>query len=275
MNKILLIKLVFISLLSLSKAAIAVDTLCTVSNGVVTYPDGESCVVEPDYYSVTLYELMLCTTEPAAPTTTSTMDLSTCQGVWSSTAGSSVVIQNGVSSPLAGVVTRPLNGSYSYGYARLDKDFILKGSLKFDKSVTADSGEGSGIYCATKTTISAPGVTNPVSTITCGPTLQTAGTLTSPLVAMDDSPYSAIGSDTNLNAYIVDSSRQLSTDVNDASQIVGIQTFTTPIVVSDSSTNMNVSFAVTKGLSIDDWANNTAGTASFMRGPFSVRITVE
>ena len=49
MNKIFLIKLVFISLLSLSKVAIAVDTLCTVSNGVVTSVD--SCLDESTMYA--------------------------------------------------------------------------------------------------------------------------------------------------------------------------------------------------------------------------------
>ena len=114
-----------------------------------------------------------------------------------------------------------------------------------------------------------------MSTIKCGSTLQTAGALTSPLLAMGESPYLATGTDRNLNAYIVDSSQQLSTSTSDAAQLIGVQSFTTPVVITDSSTNMDVSFEVSKGLSIDDWANNTAGNASFVRGPFSMSITVQ
>jgi hypothetical protein len=267
MKKNVLVLLV--ALFGFNGVVISADVSCTVTNGVVTFPDNDTCVVEPDYYSITLYELMLCTAEPVAPTATSTMDLSMCQSVWNNEAGSSVVVQQGVNSPLVGVITRPLNGSYLYGYARLDKDFVIKGSLKFNKSIVADSGDGSGIYCATKTT------TSLVSTIVCGSTPQTAGTLTSPLVAMGDSPYLAIGTDRNLNAYIVDSSRQLSTSTSDAAQLIGVQAFTTPVVIKDSSVNMDVSFEVSKGLSIDDWANNTAGNASFVRGPFSMSIAVQ
>jgi hypothetical protein len=272
MNKSILF--VLLSLLITSKVSLAADTLCTVNNGIVTFPAGDACVVEPDYYSVVLYELRLCTAMPVAPTTTSSMNLSACQLVFKTRLGERVVIKNRISSPLWGYIKRPSNGSYSYGYVRLNKDFALRASLKFDQSVIADSGDGSGVYCATKFTTSAPGVTSPVATIKCGSAPQTAGTLTSPLVAMDTSPYSAIGSDTNLIAYLVDSSRQLATGISDVSQVVVVQTFTTPVVISDSSKNMDVSFAVTKGLSIDDGANDTAGTASFMRGPLSVKMTV-
>ncbi len=247
------------------------NTLCTISNDVVTLPGNNSdCVVTPDLYQVKLYELMLCTDAPTAPTTSLVMDSSMCESVWTNTAGSLITVQNGVTSPLDGVISRPLNNSYSYGYARLSKNFTLQSSIKFNASANGDIS-GSGVYCSTK---AGTGDANDANSTTCDSSAISAGSLISPLGDLStDGNWSASGGDVNLTAYLVDTSQKLASDVNDVSLLIGIQRFTAPIIITDDSKEIDVSFNVSKGLSVNESGGN--GTVSFNRGPFSVKISVK
>lgn len=250
------------------------NDLCTITNGEVIIPNSDGhCTVEPDLYQVKIYEMMMCTSAPGAPTTATVMDLSMCESVWTSADGELVTVQNGVTTPLGGTSIKPSNNSYSHGYVRLSKDFTLKSSIKFSSSKDGDRG-GSGVYCATE---EGTGDSNDANSTTCGASLITAGSLISPLTDMGSGNNGFGATDANeglgITAYLVDTSKQLASDVNDVDMLVGIQEFSTPIVVNNDSTKMTTSFNVSQGMSINHFSGSNV--VNFNRGPFAVRISVQ
>ena len=62
--------------------------------GVITYQGNENaigdCAFAPDEYTVTIYEMGLCTSDPTAPTTSSAYALDTCSTVINSASGQTI-----------------------------------------------------------------------------------------------------------------------------------------------------------------------------------------
>ena len=90
---------------------------CTITSGVVTAPDNDSCAIQPSTYGITLYDKYLCTAEITGPTTSSNADLSNCVRTFESSSGSVVRITSTSDQATFsdGTFTRPPPGVYTHG----------------------------------------------------------------------------------------------------------------------------------------------------------------
>ena len=248
----------------------AAELTCT-NGDVSVLGDGDYCMTEPDYYAVTIYEMGVCTSNPTGPTTTSTFDTSTCEVVFQSTAGSLVEVQNGVTSPLSGTITRPPNGTYTYGYIRLNNTFLIKGSVDF----------GSGHAVITNRYCTSPTATTDNETGANGSCSATSGA-TQGLVSTEltdfsggDSSNTTSASVGDLTAYLLDTNQFLadSTETTQAGAegILGFQQFTSSIVLTDDTASMNAALTVSQGMTV---SVNGANIVGFDSGPFQVVLTV-
>jgi len=275
--------LIFVLSLLLSSQAFAV---CTETSNVMTFPSGSSCNAEPDYYAVTIYEMGLCSTAPTAPTSSTAMGETSCTIVYQNASGQLVSVQNGVTGSLANnqLTVTPANGSYTHGYMRMSNDILVKVNQEFTASLSGDDTSTSGVYCATKSVTYKNDGTSGTQTSVCNSTAPTAGTLTSRMVDFSGASASgcfAVDASTcggaltvtggTLSAYLLDSSEFLATSTASVSNLLGIQAFTTPVVITEESTGMDVAFKVSEGMTVSD---NGGGGVQFDSGPFSVIITI-
>lgn len=121
---------------------------CTYVNGEVT--DTGTCKIPAEKLVIKMYKLGVCTSLPSAPTTSAAPDFSSCQTIFENTSGSDVTINGEVGSGLTGTFTRPLNGTYSYGYVIVAPQIGIQQSVKFNSSRTVTGGASSGVYCWSK-----------------------------------------------------------------------------------------------------------------------------
>lgn len=287
-----------LSLLLLSPAIVLAQatTVCTVTGGVLDFANDVNnnyCQGEPDYYAISVLEMGLCTSAPTPPTTTTATDFSSCEIVYSAPTGTTVAVENGASSPLSGgSTTRPSNGTYTYGYIKISKNFQVRAALTLNVAVAGDhSGaapgvpNGTGVYCIT-TGVTSDGTgengrpTYPSSTqcSNSATILNNAATNTAPLndLGGGGGGFSATNTEGALTAYLLDTSGFLSTDNTDVNTVLGVQDFSaTPIIVTADSTVMNAQFTVTQGMSVSDTAGGGGNAIGIGNGPFNVNITIE
>ena len=107
------------------------------------------CAFAPDEYTVKIYKMALCTTAPTRPTTSDTYDVSSCVDVINSPDGQDVNLAAGSEMTLSDV-TRPANGSYSYGYILMANTFGIKAKKQFTNTMHTYEDGASGNYCWTK-----------------------------------------------------------------------------------------------------------------------------
>ena len=235
----------------------------TCSNGDVTgltAAGGDYCFTEPTYYGITVYEMVLCTAAPTAPTTSSTVVGTGCEVVFSSSSGALVEVQDGVTSSLAGTINRPPNGTYTHAYMRINNTFLIKGSVDFGATVTATTDNETGAAGTCSATAGA-----------------TPGLVSTELTDFSGGDHSGTTSYTvgSLTAYILDANQHLATvaETNQAgaSSLLGMQAFATPIVFNDNTTSMNAALRVTQGMTVSVLGANSVG---FDSGPFFVTLTV-
>ena len=245
------------------------SAVCGTSGTKTVFPTStgydNGCSAEPDYFELKIYDMMLCTSAPTAPTSSATAVTTSCQTVVTSTSGSSVSVVKGSNAELGGVITRPANGTYTHAYIRISNDFIIKDSRQFS---TGDINDGAdeGDWCATTS-----------SGVDCETSEVTAVKRTIALKDFTGGGVYSLGdistSEGTLNAYLVDSAELLGKGEGaDTVYLVGTQVFTTPVVITDASTTMNASFATTTGITI---YNNGSEQIKIVSGPFSLKLTVE
>ena len=261
------------------------------ANGVITFTGNESemgfCAFAPDEYTIKIYKMALCTTAPTRPTTTDTYDVSSCVDVISSSDGQDVNLAAGGEMTLSDV-TRPANGSYSYGYILMANTFGIKAKKQFTNTMHTYQDGVSGNYCWTKdaTDYSSNAEDwDPDGTtlVECGGAGGTAGTYTEILDNFDIGEYTVdatavtggtLSADliTNANGLVVGAAQT-------ADRLFGVQTFTTPVVVTSDSSVFTVSFGVNQASSM--WMTSGGVPANEYQvyaigsGPFSTFMTVE
>ena len=260
--------ILFLVLLGFNNTVIA--AACTVTSGVTTFPTGTSCKAEPDFFQIKVYDMKLCSAAPTAPTTAAAMVLTNCQSVLTSSGGANVSVTNGGSSTISGTISRPDNGTYTHGYIRISNDFVIADSRQYNTSLDdAEDGDGSadGKYCATT-----------ASWVDCDSSAVTAVNQT---MSMGQGQFGSdyLIEDTVVtgglvDAWLVDTDQKLEADTDgDVKYLVGVQAFTTPLVVLDSTTSMNTAFAVTTGMTIIHNEGNPP-RLKLDNGPFSVIMTL-
>ena len=279
----------------LAKGSLA--AACSVSSGVTTGPSaGNSCTITPSYYAVTVYEMGLCTSAAplTAPTALAAFDASMCQKVFESTSGSEVSVSVGATSPLVGTMTRPASGTYQYGYIKIKNEFSIKASVDLGASppTLGDGSTTSARYCATKDGVTIDNSTsyNPDSAV-CAASAPTAGTITAKMTDLDGADagntFEVTGNNRisvtggSLAAHLLTSTDKLAQSTSTVTGLLGVQEFTTPVVVTDDSVGFNTAFDVSNGSTFSNAGYSTDGSSyagsdmTFDSGPFSVIITVQ
>ena len=260
------------------------------ADGVITFTGDEStigfCAFAPDEYTVKIYKMALCTTAPTRPTTTDTYDVSSCVDVINSPDGQDVNLAAGSEMTLSDV-SRPANGSYSYGYILMANTFGIKAKKQFTNTMHTWEDGVSGNYCWTKddTDYSSNSETwdSETTLVECGGAGGTAGTYTEILDNFDSEDYSedaiAVTGGTISADLITNSNGLVVTAALTADRLFGVQTFTTPVVVTSDSTVFTVSFGVNQASSM--WMTSGGVPANEYQvyaigsGPFSTFMTVE
>ena len=259
------------------------------ANGVITFTGDQSeanCSFAPDEYTVKIYKLALCTSSPTRPTALATYDVSSCVDVINSPDGQDVNLAAGSEMTLSDV-TRPANGSYSYGYILMANTFGIKAKKQFTNTMHTYNSGASGNYCWTKddTEYSSNSETweDNTTLVECGGAGGTAGTYTEILDNFDTDDYSedaiAVTGGTISADLITNSNGLVATAALTADRLFGVQTFTTPVVVTSDSTVFTVSFGVNQASSLwyyeDLLLANQYQVYAIGSGPFSTFMTVE
>ena len=262
------------------------------ADGVITLTGDQNdadCAFAPDEYTIKIYKMALCTTAPTRPTALATYDVSSCVDVISSADGQDVNLAAGSEMTLSGV-TRPADGSYKFGYILMANTFGIKAKKQFTNTMhTFDSG-ASGNYCWTKNATANSsdsdnvGWSNPSPLVECGGAGGTAGTYTETLDQFGEDVYTVeatpVTGGTLSADLITDAAGLLVTASKTANRLFGVQTFTTPVVVTSDSTVFTVSFGVNQASSMWYYQDLGLGPNEYQvyaigSGPFSTFMSVE
>jgi len=261
------------------------------ADGVITFTGSESamaeCAFAPDSYTIKIYKMALCTTAPTRPTTSDTYDVSSCVDVINSPDGQDVNLAAGSEMTLSDV-SRPADGSYSYGYILMANTFAIKAKKQFTNTMHTYQGGATGNYCWTKEASAFnsdsdfSGWEDPSPLVECGGASGTAGTYVETLDQFDSDVYIAgpisVTGGTLSADLITNASGLLVTASKTADRLFGVQTFTTPVEVTSGSTVFTVSFGVNQASSMwmtDEGAANEYDVYAIGSGPFSTFMTVE
>ena len=278
-NLILLFATILVFEFTFTKDANANDQ-CTWTGDVLDVMS-DWCETEPDEYEVVIYNLYLCTSSPAIPTTTSTVDLDSggCVQIFNNPSGATASVTQGSELNLSGTYTRPPNDIYTHGYAILDNTFGITASLEFAGNMTGQTG-GTGIYCGTVAGYGTTGTgTETTNTSVCSDTPVTAGKFVETLADFggeNEGEFAATASVPNINGtsasimgILVDASGQLSTSDSDVDKLEGLISFADSVTFTDAVTEVTISFNVGSGMGIE----NTEEGLIMGSGPFQAIIT--
>lgn len=107
-----------------------------------------SCTVTPERYSITVYEMALCTSDPLSGTD---FDGSSCIATLSSTEGITVDIAGTTAGLDGGEAVRPPSAAYTYAYIKMSNAFGLRGSYELNNITyySTDTGGASETGSAT------------------------------------------------------------------------------------------------------------------------------
>ena len=277
----LLVKLILVVTVLVSSQIIFVEdskaACAESSSGVISEAAANaSCQDEPTSYGIVIYNVYLCTAAPTAPTVASSIDLTNCEEVFSNSSGYSASLSTGAAVSLSGTATRPSDGTYTHGVIIMDNTFAITASKQFEVAYNGQVS-GNGVYCATADgSGTAAAATSPTNTSICGTSAVTAGTFTETLTSFDN-PFTATatatnvaGTGANITAYFVDTDENLAAAEAVVDKLHGVVEFASSATVTSSTTNVDLSFNVGEGMSVD----GTDGIMFFGSGPFQATLTV-
>lgn len=266
--------------LALPEQAFAqVDPACNAENGDGTFDNdqldgGTACSRTPDFYGIQMYEMHLCRRAPTPPTTTAAIVLSGCDIILASSTGELVEVKLGQSTTIPGAATRPSPGVYTHGYILMGNGFRIRHSQQMESVTSAEDPSTTGTFCWTLTTSLATGrVGNASKCRNTAPTAAEIGTTTDVL-----ENFGGVGTYTftvaPITAYITKASGFLlaTGEETQAVRLVGIQTFATPVEITENTRSIDMAFNVSTGMTVS--FNNTDDLEAFASGPFSVVMTV-
>ena len=120
------------------------------AGGVITQPGTTNCEVTPDSQKITWYRVEFCTSKPTGPTTSATIDRSSCSTFYQNDTGSEVSIAQGVGTQIgvAADYTAVPYGNYSYGIITMGSTFKFTTSVTFNGNIS--DGTNSTTTCVTK-----------------------------------------------------------------------------------------------------------------------------
>lgn len=283
-----------------------------VATDVITYTGADpdlDCEFAPDGYEVTIYKFGMCTQAPTAPTGAAAADTTTnCVTIFESDAGTAFNLAVGVEFDMAGE-EKPANGTYTHGYVIMANTFGITLSQEFGGTMGGmDPGSGTGNFCYSSANTSDSSTSYYASNagtlaiagedyVTCGAAAGTATKITEVLDAFGCSNYSdpltcqftgsAITDDGAMTAYLINQASASGALVSDtflsdsdaaADRLVGFLAWTTPVVITDTTSEADMQFKVNRGTSaqLNPPSNGIVfDIFSFGSGPFSVNIAVQ
>ena len=273
-------KLIFLSFVICSINLVVSDEVkseeCVVVGGVITEASANnSCQSEPSGYGIIAYKLYLCTAAPTAPTTTTVTDLASCEIAFEEESGSSVTLSTGVSVNLGGTQSLPPAGVYTHGVMHMNNTFAITAKKEFAVTYNGQVS-GNGVVCVT---VDGAGISGSAEEsndrTTCGDSTLTAGTYTESLTSFDN-PFNATatennvaGTGANITAYLIDTNEFLAVNDADVNNLLGVVEFASAANITASTTNVEISFNVGEGMSID----GIGGEMYMGSGPFQATIS--
>ena len=273
-------KLIFLSFVICSINLVVSDEVkseeCVVVGGVITEASANnSCQSEPSGYGIVAYKLYLCTAAPTAPTTTTVTDLESCVIVFEEENGSSVTLSTGTSVNLGGTQSLPPAGVYTHGVMHMNNTFAITAKKEFAVTYNGQVS-GNGVVCVT---VDGAGISGSAEEsndrTTCGDSTLTAGTYTESLTSFDN-PFNATatvnnvaGTGANITAYLIDTNEFLAVNDADVNNLLGVVEFASAANITASTTNVEISFNVGEGMSID----GIGGEMYMGSGPFQATIS--
>ena len=265
------------------------------SDGVITLQGTEGgidCAFAPDEYTITIFKMALCTSAPTRPTAADTYDVSSCVDIINSPDGQAVNLAAGEEMVLSDV-SRPADGSYSYGYILMGNNFGIKAKKQFTNIMHTYQDGTSGNYCWTKDAteyasendnLEGGGWADPSPLVECGGAGGTAGVFNEILDQFGVDEYAVDPFPVNggtLSADLIKEDGLLATTPQSADTLFGVQAFTTPVVVTPSSSVFTVSFGVNQASSLWFYEDIGRGNPNQYQvfaigsGPFSTFMSVD
>ena len=239
-----------------------------------------SCETQPEIYQVRIYQVMLCTSQPTAPTTSTSSGLSMCQNLISNDTGSVVRIDEigGDGQTIAGDINDAIaNRSYTWSVVKLDNTFGIQGSFQFADPYNGEVS-GSGNYCATSGNSGTKTSTaEPDNTSICDSSPVTAQNYTITRTSFTGDgrgvfsavvEVTGINNGTDFNAYLIDSEDRLSENDDDSDKIIAFIKLPSAINVGSGGT-FQVKFNMGEGIGVD----GIGGEINFDEGPFEIDLT--
>ena len=257
--------------------------------------DANGCAIAPDLYTLTIYEIGVCTAAPTAPTITDASDFSTCTTIFTNEAGAVTDISVNTSIDLDASIDLPF-GVYGFGYVILSNTLGITKTVNLtrdstDANAVSDNAGNPGQYCWTN------GGTrynnSPVWTVDkdavarefmeCSDTAGTAQMYNEILDELGELPFtptvyeseSIAVNDGTMNAYITTTSGLLASAQIEG-RIQAVIALTTPLVISDSTSAIDVQFTANQaGQPVIVGPAGGLQMLGIGSGPFSVNITSE
>ena len=257
--------------------------------------DANGCAIAPDLYTLTIYEIGVCTAAPTAPTITDASDFSTCTTIFTNEAGAVTDISVNTSFDLDASIDLPF-GVYGFGYVILSNTLGITKIVNLtrdstDPNVVLDNAGNPGQYCWTNGgtrynsssvwTVDKDAVAREF--MECSDTAGTAQMYNEILDELGELPFtptvyeseSIAVNDGTMNAYITTTSGLLASAQIEG-RIQAVIALTTPLVISDSTSAIDVQFTANQaGQPVIVGPNPGLTIVGIGSGPFSVNITSE
>ena len=257
--------------------------------------DANGCAIAPDLYTLTIYEIGVCTAAPTAPTITDASDFSTCTTIFTNEAGAVTDISVNTSIDLDASIDLPF-GVYGFGYVILSNTLGITKIVNLtrdstDPDVVLDNAGNPGQYCWTTGGTrynSDPDWTVDKDLVArefmeCSDTAGTAQMYNEILDELGELPFtptvyeseSIAVNDGTMNAYITTTSGLLASAQIEG-RIQAVIALTTPLVISDSTSAIDVQFTANQaGQPVIVGPAGGLQMLGIGSGPFSVNITSE
>lgn len=257
--------------------------------------DANGCAIAPDLYTLTIYEIGVCTAAPTAPTITDASDFSTCTTIFTNEAGAVTDISVNTSIDLDASIDLPF-GVYGFGYVILSNTLGITKTVNLtrdstDSNAVSDNAGNPGQYCWTNGgtrynsssvwTVDKDAVAREF--MECSDTAGTAQMYNEILDELGELPFtptvyeseSIAVNDGTMNAYITTTSGLLASAQIEG-RIQAVIALTTPLVISDSTSAIDVQFTANQaGQPVIVGPAGGLQMLGIGSGPFSVNITSE
>lgn len=239
--------------LSIAASVALADTTCSSASWFNTHTGNDAangndgyCFHTPQAMNIRVYEFGLCTSA-ASPS-----DRAQCTPLFSNSLGLSLELSAGATVPLASGVSLA-EGTYSHAFVVLSNVTSLETVIEFSSARTDDQGN-TGVYCYTD----GRSINTSDSVISCGNT-PSAVTASQEVIGLGWQAYSNTllnytvsmrGETVVSDLYAVTNTGELSTNSGDDFALFGSQLLNQPITITPNTTNIDIGFSITGGVSV-------------------------